>query len=352
MEGRVTSGPHRPGQGQQKPSSQFSSGSPTCPVVTCRRLSSPADSLSASVTHPKNHSSQACCPSYAQISLFFLCLLSAPGWLGDGGCCQDSCQWGLTHSLFDNCHRGFPITLDCLYVSLMSPLARLMSISDFTGPELNSWASIAALMSDLMGLAQSHVLNSHCICSVSQFVVGRIWMFHVSRPCFVLPLEGRWHPQPVETILPSLLCLSSVAAGAPTSLTPSGSYPLSVWQLPPGFPHHLGLFVCLFDVSTRKAHEHLRLHRSRAELLSFHCSPHVWLDGAEALEPPWHHCLSQTYIQSSGKSCVSGCPESWWGHVAVKTGFEWHNNKSIQMLLIKSPGREFDNLYKENVLGT
>lgn len=52
-------------------------------------------------------------------------------------------------------------------------------------------------------------------------------MFHISRSCFVFPLEGWWPPQPVETILPSLLCLSSVAAGAPTSLTPSGSDALS-----------------------------------------------------------------------------------------------------------------------------
>ena len=68
-------------------------------------------------------------------------------------------------------------------------------------------------------LAQSHVLNSHCVCSVSQFVVGRIWMFH---------------------IFPLLLCLSpgglvaSTASGEHFALTPM-SLQCGCWC--PNFPH-------------------------------------------------------------------------------------------------------------------
>ena len=290
MGSHVTSDPHWPGQGQQKPFSQLSPGFSWVP---CRHM----QMLFFAIWF--FNPSQAHCPGSVPISVFFLCVLCAPCSLGEGGLLPGQLQVGRA--------QGHMVKLQlCLY-----------GVS-------------------VLGLGGcKYIMFCHLALSFSRRAGG----LHTCRECAALPCVSR-----VSSVGLMVPPLPSLLWGLTYSL---------FWQCAPRLPRHPWT-----SLSLPLWHLHLQglwasqTSRVQSWTLELPPQPRCLIAGAEALEPPWLHFLSQTHIQSSRKSCVSGCPASWWGHEALKVGFKWYKTKSTQILLIISSGREFDNLYNVNVLGT
>lgn len=169
--------------------------------------------------------SQAHCPGSVQISVFFLCVLCAPCSLGEGGLLPGQLQVGRA--------QGHMVKLQlCLY-----------------------------------GVSVLGLGGCKCImfCHLALSFPRRAGGLHTCRECAALACVS-W----VSSVGLMVPPLPSLLWGLTCSL---------FWQCALRLPRHpwTSLSLPLWRLHLQEACEHLRLHVSKAELLSFHHSPDVSL---------------------------------------------------------------------------
>lgn len=141
----------------------------------------------------------------------------------------------------------------------------------------------------------------------------------------------------------------SVATYISTPLTASGVLPFlcSVGSLPGPVlsPLDSGVLSPIWHLHSQ-GKQPFQTYTPKTELLSFPLGFQARSLGASLISTSY----LKPYIQSSGKSCDSGHPASWWEHQVLR--LDLNNTKSTQILLMILSGGEFDGVCEVNVLGS